>query len=79
MTNWHKIDEVEPPKDGTHILLFIEEAAIEGWWESKTNIRGKDISCWNVAVLSSHGCGCCSYENEDPTHWQPIEPPEDTQ
>ena len=27
---------------------------------------------WMPVVLNSHGCGCCSSEDEEPTHWIPI-------
>lgn len=64
MKKWQPIESA--PKDGTHILLFIEGYTIEGWW-------GRNR--WNVARLSDHGCGCCGGDNDPPTHWQELEVP----
>lgn len=59
---WQPIETA--PKDGTSILLFIEGQVIEGQWG--------DWEDWSVACVSSHGCGCCSSDNEAPTHWMPL-------
>lgn len=67
--NWRPMDTA--PKDGTHILLHIEDCAIEGWWENYRNGGGE----WNVVSLSSHGCGCCSSSNADPLKWAYLEEP----
>jgi hypothetical protein len=64
-SEWQPIETA--PKDGTYILLFIEDSVISARWR---------IADWDVAVLSSHGCGCCASGNSAPTHWMPLpEPP----
>lgn len=68
--NWQTIETA--PKDGTHILLFIEDQAVEGWWDDSWNE-------WSVATLSIHGCGCCSSSNEAPTHWAVLDTPKKDQ
>jgi hypothetical protein len=66
MSEWKTIDSA--PRDGTHVLLFVEQKTIEGWW-----FEGDPFdSEWQVVGLSSHGCGCCSYPNKPPTHWMPL-------
>ena len=62
------------PRDGTHILLLIDDAVIEGWWDRFERSDGSiyEPSEWSVASLASHGCGCCSGQNSDPTAWQPL-------
>jgi hypothetical protein len=60
---WQPIETA--PKDGTRILLFIEDQVIEGHWDDSWPM-------WCTAYLSSHGCGCCSSSNEEPTHWMPL-------
>lgn len=64
--NWQPIETA--PKDGTCILLFIEGQVTEGWWDDTYN-------AWGTAILSSHGCGCCSSDNEAPTHWAVLDTP----
>ncbi len=54
------------PKDGAPVLLLIEGRAIEGYWEDRWDPK------WHVVSLDSHGCGCCSRDNEDPTGWCPL-------
>lgn len=56
------------PKDGTSILLLIEDSAIEGSWYAPS--YGEPY--WAPVVLSSHGCGCCGYADDPPTHWRPL-------
>jgi hypothetical protein len=63
--DWQPIETA--PKDGTRILLFIEDQAIEGYWGEWED--------WSVASLSVHGCGCCSSDNEAPTHWAVLDIP----
>lgn len=60
------------PKDGTTILLLIEGVAIEGYWEAP-EWEGCE-PYWYVPSVSSHGCGCCSSANEEPTYWMPLPP-----
>ena len=66
--DWQPIETA--PKDGTSILLLIEDVAIEGYWEVPTYASGKPY--WYVPSVSSHGCGCCPSDNEEPTHWMPL-------
>ena len=71
MTEWQPIETA--PKDGTHIILLVENKAIEGWYEYDNWY--KDYK-WNVVKLPIHGCDCCSHDNDDPTGWTPLpEPP----
>ena len=65
--NWQPIETA--PKDGTHILLFIEDQVTEGWWEEAYG------GTWDTTSLSSHGCGCCADDNEEPTHWAVLDTP----
>ena len=61
--DWQPIETA--PKDGTHILLYVEGSVIEGYWYSYWEE-------WEVVALSSHGCGCCSCGNDDPLYWMPL-------
>lgn len=61
---WQPIETA--PKDGTHILAYMDDAAIEAWWDQRYG--------WECVVMSSHGCGCCGSSNDDPTHWMPLPP-----
>lgn len=63
MSKWQKIDTA--PRDGTHILLLMEDRIIEGY-------RDPDDESWDCVVLSMHGCGCCGSANDEPTHWMPL-------
>lgn len=63
------------PRDGTPVLLLIEGVAIEAAWD-ETPWRGRDAGEWVVATVSSHGCGCCSSSNDEPTHWMRLVKPE---
>jgi hypothetical protein len=65
---WNSIDTA--PKDGSSVLLLIDGKAIEGWWKNFElySSRGE----WEVVTLHSHGCGCCSEDNDLPTHWMPL-------
>lgn len=62
------------PKDGTHVILYIEGCAVEGWWEIWPDRRRPDLDTWRTAALSEHGCGCCGSSNDAPTHWMPLPP-----
>lgn len=66
---WQPIETA--PKVRTHILGIIEGAVLEMYWKP-TPWKGEDTGEWCVPTLSSHGCGCCSSKNEQPTHWMPI-------
>jgi hypothetical protein len=63
--NWQPIETA--PRDGTHILVLMEDAMIEAWWDT-TYGTGE----WDCVSVSRHGCGCCSSENDEPTHWMPL-------
>jgi len=63
---WNSIDTA--PKDGSYILLLIDDKAIEGWWYA----GGYPNGSWKVISLHSHGCGCCSSEDDPPTHWMAL-------
>ena len=63
---WQPIETA--PKDGTHILVIIEDAVVEAWWDENEGYRSE----WSTPSLSSHGCGCCSGNNDEPTHWMPL-------
>lgn len=69
MSKWQPIETI--PKDGTHILTYMEKTIVEAWFDN-------GCSEWVTKDLSSTGCGCCGSENDEPTHWMPLpEPPED--
>lgn len=62
------------PKDKP-VLLNIENCAIEGQWDNETTTDGSysyGPGKWTVVSLSSHGCGCCAGDNDDPTGWAPL-------
>lgn len=61
---WKPIGDV--PKDGTHVLFLMDGVVIEGWYET-----GSDDH-WKVVRVLSHGCGCCSSDNTEPTGWMPL-------
>ena len=63
---WNSI--ASAPKDGSQILLLIDGQAIEGWWYAEHYSGGK----WEVVSMHSHGCGCCSSDNDPPTHWMAL-------
>jgi len=66
---WQTIDTA--PKDGTHILLYVEDQGIvEGWWYP-ADWHG-DGGWWDYITLSAHGCGCCQSYDDNPTFWMPM-------
>lgn len=67
MGEWQPIETA--PKDGTTVLLLILGVVIEGSWGRNACLF------WDVAWLPSHGCGCCTHPNPEPTHWMPLPPP----
>lgn len=69
--NWQTMETA--PKDGTHILLFVDGQAIEGWWEHIGAEYGALGSEWCVAALV--GCGCRGGDNDEPTHWAVLDTP----
>jgi len=60
--NWQPIETA--PRDGTNILVLMEGVVIEASWQGS--------GYWVVSCVSSHGCGCCGSDNEEPTHWMPL-------
>lgn len=58
---WQPMDTA--PLDGTHVLLYAEDAMIEGRF-----VGGE----WEPVRMSSHGCGCCGGGGVEPTHWMPL-------
>lgn len=71
MTRWNRIDGENPaPTDGTHVLLWVDGHAIEGWREHDS---------WELLHLGFHGCGCCGgwMGDHDVTHWKPLDAPTD--
>lgn len=67
MTEWKPIETA--PKDGTEVILLIEDVIIKGQYISGA------FPYWRVDVLPSHGCGCCSEDDPSPSHWMPLPPP----
>ncbi len=53
------------PKDGTSIILQIEDSAIEGRYEAQP-------ARWTPISLGWHGCGCCGDSLPEPTGWIPL-------
>ena len=64
---WQPIETA--PRDGTHILVLMEGAVIEAWWETGFE---EWLGNWDCVTLPSHGCGCCYSSNAEPTHWMPL-------
>jgi hypothetical protein len=64
---WRPIETA--PKDGTHVLVILEGVVIEAWFEGGF---GDWPGRWEVVKVSSHGCGCCSNDNEEPMCWMPL-------
>lgn len=79
MSEWQPIETA--PKDGQCCILLINGMAIEGLWAEddawdEENAGWVKRGGWQVISLPSHGCGCCSYDNDSPSHWMPVpEPP----
>ena len=58
-----------PPPPGTKAVI----ARIDGAW---IEMRGEKLE---PIFLDSHGCGCCSRSDPDPTHWIAVPTREDYQ
>lgn len=63
---WRPIESA--PKDGTPIMLLIDDVAIEGSWYAPQYGKPR----WYPEALCSHGCGCCGSEDGPATHWCPL-------
>ena len=61
------------PKD-RQILLLIDDCWIEAGWDNETRADGYKYGDgkWSPVGLPSHGCGCCSYEDPEPTAWSEL-------
>lgn len=64
--DWMPIETA--PKDGTRVLLFFPDSYGDVVTEATYDGR------WQVAIMPSHGCGCCGDDDPDPTHWMPLPP-----
>lgn len=72
---WQPI-ETAPKVTGNSIILLINGGVIEARWVEWASREGTRRGEWETIVLPSHGCGCCSREDPEPTHWMPLpEPP----
>lgn len=76
MTEWQDI--ATAPKDRP-IILFVDGSAIEGEWNNQICADGSrwGPGRWEYVGLPSHGCGCCSSEDPDPTNWLDFTPPQE--
>lgn len=62
------------PKDGTEILLLINNGWEVGYWyQSEYDVNSH---YWDVSLSSYHGCGCCADKppQDKVTHWLPLPP-----
>lgn len=57
------------PKDGTSILIYIEDSWFEAAWDTE---HPKHPNKWVTPWLPSHGCGCCAEPDPEPTYWAPL-------
>lgn len=60
---WQPIETA--PKDGTHVLFYVDEYWIEGWFNIARNR-------FDYAWLPSHGIGDGGYDDPYPTAWMPL-------
>ncbi len=69
---WNDIGNA--PKDGTKIILLIDDVAISGSWGNFPDCMPSrhPEKGWRVDSLPSHGCGCCSEDNNAPVGWMPM-------
>ena len=67
MNEWQPIETA--PKDGTPILAYVEDVAIQMEYSYF-------LKEWGPVWLAAHGCGCCGeYSVPEPTHWMPLPDP----
>ena len=62
---WIKVSDRLPDID-QKVLLFTDSGIIEG------NRTDGEYSEWDFIHLDAHGCGCCSRDSDEVTHWQPL-------
>jgi len=64
------------PKDGTSVLLLVDGKVIEGSFYDEVCGNGERYGPgkWDVVSLPSHGCGCCSTSDPEPSGWLPLPP-----
>lgn len=72
---WQPIETA--PKDGTRVLLWFDGTVVSGSWNPQVDIKGNSYGPggWDAETLPSHGCGCCSSDNDPPTYWMPLREP----
>lgn len=75
MIDWRDIETA--PKDGTAILIYVDDVAIEAAWDDQTRADGSSFGAgkWRVESVSEHGCGCCADENGQASHWAILNRP----
>ncbi len=65
MSEWQPIETA--PKDGTEILVFIDGNIFQAHQDEQLD--------WCMPFAKAHGCGCCGWNDDKPTHWMPLPPP----
>lgn len=69
----YSVDAVEPPKDGTRILLFIR---CHGWvtacWETTAHEMDDDYAIWCVDDFKHGPYAIRGYSSDQVTHWMPL-------
>ena len=77
MTEYHAtVADWPPPNDLSAVIAEVDRQWIEV--RHKTDWRGQSYGSWEnwePHTLPSHGCGCCSETNPEPTRWFPLPPP----
>ncbi|CAH1205756.1 hypothetical protein PAECIP111893_02410 [Paenibacillus plantiphilus] len=64
---WKPIDTA--PKDGTSILVLNNDKYV---YEARYDEDSWNKCKWKFASADQHGCGCCSGDDDEPTHWMPL-------
>jgi hypothetical protein len=72
MAKWRSMKSA--PTDGAHVLLYVEDVVIEGYFYDEVDRLGERYGpgYWLPVNTSSHGCGCCGERNAPPVAWQPL-------
>lgn len=67
---------IETAPKNTEILVFMDDEIYEAGLYTRDEKREE----WLFPMADYHGCGCCSGNNDHPTHWMPLpQPPEQGQ